>query len=134
MFRANYKNFKITATHTGGKPADWGDGQENWNHHRITVTNTETGKRTAFDFWASIAHPVIDSTYDILNAFYCFVSDAVSGLDSFQEFCAEFGYDEDSRRAYKTWKACKRAADKFERVSGGVDIYDFINELSEEYA
>lgn len=134
MFKANYKNYRITATYTGAKAATWSEKQENWNHHNITVINTETGKRTRFDFWASIAHPVLDSEYDVINAFYCFVSDAVSGMESFTDFCAEFGYDEDSRRAYKTWRACKRAADKFERISGDVDIYDFINELSEDYA
>lgn len=133
MFRANYKNYRIAATYTGEKAAPWGNGQENWNHHRITVTNTETGKRTTFDFWASIAHPVLDSTYDVLNAFYCFVSDAVSGMESFTEFCSNFGYDNDSITALKTWRACKRSYDKLSRIYDG-DLYDLINELSEEYA
>jgi hypothetical protein len=50
--------------------------------------------------------PELRSRYDILNALYCFVSDAVSGLDSFDEFCRNFGYDTDSREAYQTWQAC----------------------------
>ena len=81
----------------------------------------------------SIMNPEIDSEYDTLNAFYCFVSDALSGTYSFSEFCGEFGYDEDSRKAEQTWKACQRSLKKFERVSGyGLDeMYDFINELSE---
>lgn len=28
--------------------------------------------------------------------------------ETFEEFCGEFGYDEDSRSAFKTWKACKK--------------------------
>ena len=79
-------------------------------------------------------HPKFESEHDVLNAFYCFVSDALSGLDSFDEFCGEFGYDTDSRKAKKVYKACKRAYEKFKRVSGFADddeFYGFINELAE---
>jgi len=131
MFRANYKNFKITANYTGAKAAKWS--KDNYNHHNITVINTDNGKRTRFDFWASIAHPVLESEYDVINAFYCFVSDAVSGLETFEEFCADFGYDNDSITALKTWRACKRSYNKLTRIYNG-DLYVLINELSEEYA
>lgn len=130
MYRAKYKNYIITATYTGEKSAPWSD--NNYNHHKVTIRNTTTGKKTSFDFWASIMHPVLDSEYDVLNAFYCFVSDAISGLDSFEDFCSNFGYDTDSRKAEKTWKACKRAAAKFQRISAD-DIYNLANELSENY-
>ena len=71
--------------------------------------------------------------YYYLVSFYCFVSDALSGTYSFENFCAEFGYDTDSRTAEKTWKACKRSFDKFWNLTGySLDMmYDFINELSE---
>jgi hypothetical protein len=97
------------------------------------VKNTESGKTTRFEFWCSIMHPKFETEYDVLNAFYCFVSDALSGLYSFDEFCSEFGYDTDSRKAEKIYKACKRAYTKFERVSGFSEneMYDFINELAE---
>lgn len=127
---ANFENFKVTANYTGSKKAEWGNGQENWNHHRVTVTNTENGKHTGFDFWASIAQPELRSEYDVLNAFNCFVSDAITGKDSFEDFCGEFGYDTDSRKAEKTHKACQRATDKLERIYDG-DIYDLANRLSE---
>lgn len=50
--------------------------------------------------------------------------DADSGSMDFAEFCREFGYDEDSRKAEKTWKACvamKRKVDRF----FGEDIEEF---------
>lgn len=129
--KATFKNFRINAVYTGSKAADWDDKMpENWNHHRVTVTNAENGARTSFDFWASIAHPELDKEYDVLNAFYCFISDAISGDMDFSEFCSEFGYDEDSRKAEKTWKSCKRSAEKMARIYGG-DIYDLSNELQE---
>lgn len=128
--KATFKNFEVSAVYTGSKAAEWGNGRENWNHHRIAVKNTDTGARTSFDFWASVAEPELRTEYDILNAFYCFVSDAISGDMDFSEFCGEFGYDEDSRTAEKTWKACKRSSEKMKRICDG-NIYDLANELQE---
>ena len=131
MATTTYKNFKITAEFDGLKVASWGE--YNDRHNKVTIKNLENGKRTSFDFWGSIKNPSLESDYDLLNAFYCFVSDALSGLYSFDEFCGEFGYDTDSRKAEKIYKASKRAYAKFERVSGFSEsgLYDFINELSE---
>lgn len=126
-----YKNFKISAEFDGLKVASWDE--YNDRHNKVTIKNLENGKRTSFDFWGSLDSPSLETDYDLLNAFYCFVSDAVSGLDSFYDFCRNFGYDEDSRNAEKIWKACKKSFGKFERVSGFStdEMYDFVNELSE---
>lgn len=130
MQNATFENFRIHAEYTGSKKADWGDKTENWNHHHITVTNKDTKQQTTFDFWASIANPRVNTRYDILNAFYCFISDAISGDMTFKEFCSEFGYDEDSRRAEKTWNACVKAHDKLQRIYPG-DIYELADRLQE---
>ena len=131
MFRANYKNFTISAKFDGLKVAPWDDCND--GHNVIFVKNNNNGKKTSFDFWGSRVNPVVKTEYEILNAFYCFVSDAVSGLDSFYDFCRNFGYDEDSRSAEKTWKACKKLLEKFKRVSefSTDEIYNFLNELCE---
>ena len=134
MATANFENFKVTANYKGDKKAEWGDKMpENWNNHLVTVTNTATKRRCTFEFWASIANPELETDYDVLNAFNCFVDDAIIGKMDFEEFCGEFGYDTDSRAAEKTWKACKRSAAKLERVYDG-DIYELANKLGEEYA
>ena len=124
-----FNDFRITATYKGDKPAKWSNG-ENWNNHWVSVTNAKTGKRTGFYFWASIMHPQLSSRYDVLNAFRCFVDDAISGDMTFHEFCEEFGYDEDSRTAEKTWKACKKAKEKLSRIYDG-DVYELLNSLDE---
>lgn len=130
MTRATHRTYMINAQYKGDKPSGW-DGQ-NWNHHIITVKNLKTGKRTSFDFWASIARPHLSTKDDILGAFRCFLDDCVCGLESFEDFCADLGYDTDSRRAEATWKACRRSAEKFKRISTD-DIYDLINSL-DDYA
>lgn len=128
--KATFKNFSVSANYTGSKPA--GFNSNNWNHHNITVTNTENGLRTRFDFWASIINPELETEYDVLNAFYCFVSDAISGNKSFWDFCSDFGYDADSMTAWKIWNSCKRSTKKLTRIFPG-DIYDLANELVENY-
>lgn len=129
--KANFKQFEINTVYHGDKC--WSYDSRNYNNYVVTVKNKENGKKTRFEFWCSIMRPEFESEYDVLNAFYCFVSDALDSLYSFDEFCGEFGYDTDSRKAEKVYRACKRAYAKFERVSGFSDdeMYDFINELSE---
>lgn len=122
-----FKNFTVSAVFIGDKAAKWSN--DNWYNSRVTVYNRKTGKRTAFDFWGSLMNPELRTRYDLLNAFYCFIGDAVSGNQSFSDFCGEFGYDEDSIKARETWLACKQSLDKAKRILDA-DIYDFLNELS----
>jgi len=71
--------------------------------------------RLVFDFWASSkdhadgVHTV--RAYDILS---CISSDAFCP-DTFADFCAELGYDEDSRKAEKTFKACSSFARRIQK-------------------
>lgn len=126
--KATFKQFEIKASYKGNKKAEWS--QDNFNNHMVTVTNLETKEKIRFEFWASIAYPVLKTEYDILNAFYCFVSDAVSGNYSFEQFCSEFGYDTDSRQAEKIYRKCIKQYDRLSKIFDG-DIYEFANELQE---
>ena len=130
----NYKNFKIVAKLQGAEiNKEWNDNKPR-NKYFVYVTNTDNGEKTRFTFWDSLDNTqrgVVLDGGELLSAFYCFVSDVCSGLYSFHEFCGEFGYDEDSRKAERIFNACKRSYKSFSRVSGLDDssIYDFINEL-----
>lgn len=52
------------------------------------------------------------------DVIYCFCMDARAYLDSknFEDFCNNFGYDTDSIKALKTYKACKKQAEKCTRL------------------
>lgn len=54
------------------------------------------------------AEPTADEVLD------CLASDSASiaNTGGFKEWCAEFGYDTDSRKAHRTYKTCERQADK----------------------
>lgn len=131
MNTATFKNFEIKATYKGDKKASWSD--NNFNNHMVKVVNTENGNRLTFEFWASIASIELKTEYDIINAFYSFVSDAVAGSETFDNFCSELGYSTDSREAEKTWKKCQKQLIKLRKIFDG-DIYNLLNELGENWA
>lgn len=62
-----------------------------------------------FDEFVSITDP---PKFDHGSFRSCIFGDAQSGISTFNEFCSEFGYDTDSRRAYKIHKACVKTLDK----------------------
>lgn len=90
----------------------------------------QTKEKISFDFWASIVHPQITTEYELLNAFYCFVSDVAAGMMEFEDFCYEFGYDKYLKSTERVWKACRKATNDLYSIYRG-DVYDLVNELAE---
>lgn len=52
---------------------------------------------------------------DVLS---CLISDAFAGEQTFADFCGDFGYDEDSRKAERTWKQCAAYAGHVRHLLG----------------
>jgi len=50
---------------------------------------------------------------DILH---CLLLDSVASGQSFAEWCSDFGYDTDSRKAYAAYEDCQQNTDKLNRV------------------
>lgn len=105
----------ITAT-PGDKPAHW---QPAGQHYRVAI-RTDLG-RASFDYWGSRHDLENGIDCNPLDALGCFASDALSGYDSFKDFCGNFGYDTDSRKAERIWKACKASTTKAQRLGILVD-------------
>jgi hypothetical protein len=73
------------------------------NRYIFNCTLTRKGKRYTFNFGQSIAAGNTPPTmYDILTCLEKY------GYNSFHDFCYEYGYNEDSIKALKTYKAVKR--------------------------
>lgn len=80
------------------------------------------GKSYTFDFGQSIVNgDYRPSMYDILA---CLQKNDVG---SFEDFCGEFGYNEDSRNAEKTYKAVCKEFSAVNRLFG--DILDEMQEI-----
>ena len=130
----NGKQIRIIGRYAGRRVSNWG-GSEN-QHHVITVYVGETFVQ--FDYWASKANPRITTEQELLDAFNCFISDAISGEYDFSEFCDEFCYDKYNEEGdiheehRKIHLACVALLNKYNELDLG-DIYDLANELREKY-
>lgn len=90
------------------------------------------GRRASFLFHGSHADwqkgETEMSEANLKFALYCFLSDADAGRQTFEDFCGDFGYDEDSRTAERIFKACQRFAVKQEKLNIPSDLEDKIRE------
>lgn len=129
--KINYKNLTISSKFLGNKNwnADGSLHRANYNNHIIYIYNTDTKRRTSFEFWNSIMEGEITTEDGLMGALSCFVSDAIIGMGSYIDFLCEFGFD-DNKFYRDTYKMCCKSLKQFNRVVGS-DIYDFMNELNE---
>lgn len=129
-FKGAGVSLALAACFKGNRAANWD--ASNYNHYRIYVSNVISGARTSFEFWASRGVPRLADSRAVLGALECFISDAIAGGMSREEFCSEFGY-EDGREGARVWRACVRSAEKLERVFGGADFGEVLESLREEF-
>jgi hypothetical protein len=85
------------------------------NAHPYLVTLHFKRRMLVVPFYMGSAHTVEPTSADVL---YCLCSDTRAGELSFDEFCSEFGYDSDSRKAEAEWKACAAVAPRVRRFLG----------------
>ncbi len=91
------------------KQDEW---QQNANGYRCTLRYK--GRQYSLDFWQGVGISGDPTAESVLE---CLLSDA-SVSDGFEEFCGEFGYDTDSRKAERLHKACLKIRDNMERLLG----------------
>ncbi len=106
---------KITADCTYGSRKPMVGGDMPRGSHSWTVTLKHGRRRLTVDFFQGPAHHAEPSAADVLA---CLCSDARAGDQSFESFCSEFGYEQDSRKAEATHKACARMAKKLPAFLG----------------
>lgn len=87
---------------------DWDASASHWR-----VTLRHNGKRMSFAYSMGAAHTGEPERDDCLNAV---LRDAEFAAGDFADFCSELGYDEDSRKAYRQFLACKRIAASVARL------------------
>lgn len=92
------------------------DGAHIMDHWRVTLRCG--GSRMTVPFSMGQGHNGQPPTAaDVLE---CLALDASSyeNARSFEDWCAEYGYDTDSRKAERTYRAVKRGAERLERWLG----------------
>lgn len=120
---------RATVTYGVSARAMLGAADDDWRRtaHPWTVKLTRRGvdgRRTlTVPFFTG---PAITDEPTAADVLACLVSDANSGEMTFSEFCSAFGYDEDSRAAEATWRACRAMAPRVRRFLGS-DFDDALN-------
>lgn len=115
-----------------------------WNENKSYIYRTRVyieykGHKTSFLFHGSIHDYENGKVYYNEDQFpfmlYCFISDSHSGFMTFPDFCDNFGYDTDSRKAEKIHKECLKSTDKLFKlgIRSEDHICDLLNELNEKY-
>ena len=76
--------------------------------YKLTFKN----QSCTFNYWMGSAHTKAPSKKDIL---YSFIMDDVTGMD-FEEFCLEFGYDNNNIKELKTFKTYKKQTKNYNKL------------------
>lgn len=111
------------------------DGEEHGYHYRVTLSkgkpctpkytgNICAASRISLDFWGSIADRVAgivaERPYSVLACISC----EANTPETFPEFCREYGENEDSRKAYRTFKRCDRFARRLRAFFTAAELAD----------
>jgi len=124
----NNEKIRVIVDHACEKDNPYWDSSAS-QHNRVSVMNCKTRKRCSFDFWGSIRDPNAEDGNGAIGAISCYASDGMAFRSSINliDFCYNFGYDTDSRKAEKIYKACEKADKRLSRVFG--DDYGFLVDL-----
>lgn len=113
---------KCTRKDTRPDADQWDKSASHWR-----VTLRRNGQSMMLDYSMGAAHTGEPELSYVLNAV---MRDSEYAGESFADFCDSLGYDQDSRKAYRTWQACKRSAESLIRLFTSSDLSD----LSELFA
>ena len=95
------------------------DDQKRWV---LKLRLTRNKKQYTFEFGQSIADgETVPTMYDVLACLQKYE------LGTFQDFCSDFGYSDDSIKAYKTYKAVLKEYNSVIRLFG--DVLDELQEI-----
>lgn len=101
---------KIDSTLIDARPdgGDWVEGSAHWK-----VVVTVRGKRMTIYYSQGPAVVAEPTAADVLDSL---ALDASCAQGTFEDFCSEFGYDTDSRKVERLFKACQKVRVDLERL------------------
>jgi hypothetical protein len=127
------KPMKITSVYVGEEKHFDNDTIQD----RFVVTLEYQGRTMTVDFYMGIGHrkplrkgyPTKPRAPKVENVLYCLLLDSTALDLTFDEWCGEYGYDTDSRRAYKIFDQCNDQGKQLKRLLG--KDYQFFMENNE---
>lgn len=100
-----------------GAAAQSFDTMDDWQKsaHNYRVTLRYGGRQMSLDYFMGSAHTDEPDAEGVLE---CLLSDASGADESFESWCADYGYDSDSRKAERTYKLIQSQTAKLRRLLG----------------
>jgi hypothetical protein len=122
----NKFGLSFKAAWKGGDAPAWAkDGRPHGDKYRVTIKR-KGGRSVSFDFWNSFHDTQLGIPPTAYGVLAC-ISGDIHCPDTFEDFCDEYCYDEDSRNAERIFKA----ASAFMRKLRAFFTEDEIEALSE---
>ena len=105
-----------------------------WVHNAWAVAFTSKLGVMRTPFKTGLGHRVdgVPAKPTAAGVLYCLLLDADSAGQSFANWCSDFGYDTDSRKALNTYLVCGDIARDLRKVFGREQL-DHLRELLEQY-
>jgi hypothetical protein len=137
IYEFNGKQYIVTGKHTGEVSGFPNDERDIYPHNVFLISVKREAIVRRFNYYGSSHDHDKGKTelteQDLMFCFRCFIEDAEEGNKTFEEFCGDLGYDKDSRRAEKIYKACGRQLKK--ALDLGIfasELCDILNDLSDK--
>lgn len=111
--------FRAVLSKTQKAPAWVKEGSPHGLRYQIQLRNGP--KSVTFPFWDSISAKEKGKTPSAYSVLAC-ISGDVHCPETFADFCADYGYDEDSRAALATFKRCSALAKKLRAFFSEAEI------------
>jgi hypothetical protein len=73
---------------------------------------------------AAMAGLIVPVKPDLVDVMHSLLMDAGGASETFENWCANFGYDSDSRRALNTYLECQKISDSMNKVLGQKMVQD----------
>jgi len=95
------------------------------------------GKNTSFLFGDSLQNGydgimAADKPQEYKNTILDIIVSESNTPEDFEDFCQEFGYEEDSRKAYTIFKKCVRQSEKIHKLFSDAELEKLDEELRDE--
>lgn len=138
--KTKFKRFIISAKYINDTRFPNADKEDNNLHRHYIITvkssflngNDPHYTEIKFNYYGSYNDYLTKTDLDndgLICAFYNLLIDSTCCRDGFEEFCSNFGYDDDSHKAHLIFAKCKRYSKKVEKLG----IYESeLIELEEE--
>jgi hypothetical protein len=92
----------------------WTDNEKEYGIHYAVSLSNISGKHYDFDYWGSVKDKEDNKGATHYSILACL--DTQLAGESYEEFCDNYGYDTDSRRAMRTYKAVLKQIEGLKKV------------------